>query len=199
MFKGERTLCLSVRGGPAPPMATTLVRVPHGRGSAWLEGVGPRILYMQWRRGPWHTRTHTHVKLETAAPFCLCRCDAPHPTPRVALEGGEEPPGPPPPGLPAYGPAAVSLTARASFNGTCNRQQLPPTALETSSNRPSNRSWDPIRGPFPSNAPHPNPRRTACPWVVRALSSIADRLRFGFFSGVRVVLLRVAMSVLPCA
>ena len=69
--------------------------------------------------------------------------------------GGYQPP--PPPRL-AYGPALVSLTASASFQGICNQQQTPPTALATSSNHPLNRSWDPIKGRFSFHAlwtPHP--------------------------------------------
>ena len=49
---------------------------------------------------------------------------------------------------PSLCPATVSLTPSASFNGTCNRQQPPPTALATSSNRLWGRLW----GPFPSGA-----------------------------------------------
>ena len=44
-------------------------------------------------------------------------------------------------GITALRPATVSLTASASFNGISNRQQPPPTALATSSNRLSNRFW----------------------------------------------------------
>ena len=49
---------------------------------------------------------------------------------------------PPPP------PATVPLAPSASFNGICNRQQPPQTALATPSNRLPNR----LQGPFPSNA-----------------------------------------------
>ena len=37
--------------------------------------------------------------------------------------------------------ATVPLMLSASFNGSCNSQQLPPTALATSSNHLSNRLW----------------------------------------------------------
>ena len=53
--------------------------------------------------------------------------------------GGRYPP--PPSRAPSLSPATVPLTARASFNGICNRQYRPPTALATSSNRLSNRLW----------------------------------------------------------
>ena len=50
---------------------------------------------------------------------------APPPPPRRdALEGAS---------APGLYPATVSLTASANFNGICNRQYPPPTALATSS------------------------------------------------------------------
>ena len=67
---------------------------------------------------------------------------------RDALGGGGVPPPPPPSRAPSMCPATVPLTPSASLNGICNRQQPPPTALATSSNRLLNRLW----GPFPSNA-----------------------------------------------
>ena len=42
---------------------------------------------------------------------------------------------------PSLCPATVSRMASASLHGICNRQQPPPTALATSSNRLSNRLW----------------------------------------------------------
>ena len=60
---------------------------------------------------------------------------------RDVLEEGEGPPPPPPSRAPSLRPSTVSLTPSASFNGICNRQQPPPTALATSSNRLSNRLW----------------------------------------------------------
>ena len=61
----------------------------------------------------------------------------PRPPHRDAMEVGKVSPPPPPPRR----PATVSLTPSASFNGVCNRQSPPPTALATSSNRPSNCFW----------------------------------------------------------
>ena len=68
-------------------------------------------------------------------------------------------------------PATVFLTPSASFNGICDRQQPPPTALATSSNRLSNRFWGRLRGSIPSNVsllgpltPCPIPLRRRC-WV----------------------------------
>ena len=46
---------------------------------------------------------------------------------------------PPPPGRLCL--ATVPLLASASLNGICNRQEPPPTALATPSNRLSNRFW----------------------------------------------------------
>ena len=54
-----------------------------------------------------------------------------------ALEGGEVPPS----RAPSLCPAIVSLAPSPSLNGICNRQQPPPTALTTLSNRLSNRFW----------------------------------------------------------
>ena len=47
----------------------------------------------------------------------------------------------PPSRAPSLCPATVPLAASASFNGICNRQQPPLTALATSSNHLSNRFW----------------------------------------------------------
>ena len=63
---------------------------------------------------------------------------------------GEVPP--PPFRAPSLCTATVPLTASASFNGICNRQQPPPTALGTSSDPLFDRCWGRLRGPFPSNA-----------------------------------------------
>ena len=52
----------------------------------------------------------------------------------------------------AWGGGGVPLTPSASLNGIRNRQQPPPTASATSSNRLSNRLWGRLRGPLPSNA-----------------------------------------------
>ena len=59
------------------------------------------------------------------------------PSPGTHWKGGRLPPPPPPPGRPAL----VPLTPSASLNGICNRQQPPPTALATPSNRLPNRLW----------------------------------------------------------
>ena len=74
---------------------------------------------------------------------------------RDALERGEPPPPPPPSRAPGLRTATASLTPSASFNGICNRQQPPPTASSTSSNRLSNCFWGHLRGPFPSIAALP--------------------------------------------
>ena len=68
---------------------------------------------------------------------------------RDALERGD----PPHPGRPVYAQPlslTLSLTANTSFNGICNRQQPPSTALATSSVCLPNRSWGRLCGPFPS-------------------------------------------------
>ena len=59
---------------------------------------------------------------------------------------------PPPSRARSLCPGTVSLAASASFSGIYNRQQPPPTALATSSNRLSDRCWGRLWGPFPSNA-----------------------------------------------
>ena len=46
---------------------------------------------------------------------------------RMHCKGGGQPP--PPSRAPNPSPATVPLTATASFNGICNRQKPPPTAL----------------------------------------------------------------------
>ena len=56
-------------------------------------------------------------------------------------------PMPPRSRAPSLCPATVSLTARASFNGICDRQQPPPTALTTPTNRMSNGFWGRLRDP----------------------------------------------------
>ena len=71
---------------------------------------------------------------------------APHP------QGCSERGAPYPSRAPSLCPATVSLTASAGLNGSCNRQQPPPTASATSSNRLPNRFWGRLSGPFPSNA-----------------------------------------------
>ena len=60
--------------------------------------------------------------------------------PRSALEGGGLTP-PPPSRVPSLGAATVFLTPSADFNGICNRQYPPPTALATASNRLSASVW----------------------------------------------------------
>jgi hypothetical protein len=72
------------------------------------------------------------------------------PPPRDALEGGEV--SPRLPGRPAY---AKPQSPTASFNGICNRQEPPPTALATTSNRQSKRFRGRLSGHFPSNVPLP--------------------------------------------
>ena len=61
--------------------------------------------------------------------------------------------------MPNLYPATVPLTASASFNGICNRQIPPPTALATSSNRLSNRFWGTSEAP--SFLMHPCPKPSA--------------------------------------
>ena len=54
-------------------------------------------------------------------------------------------------------PSHCPPDAKCQFSGICNRQQPPPTASATSSNRLSNRLWGRFGGPFPSNASVPPP------------------------------------------
>ena len=79
--------------------------------------------------GGWHTDASFQVRVWTRAPL------------QRAGEVGAK--GAVCPGRREGGlcPATVSLTASARVNGNYNRQQPPPTALATSSNRLPNRCW----------------------------------------------------------
>ena len=88
---------------------------------------------------------------------------------------GREPPAPPPPPLePSLCPATVPLTASASFNGTCNRQQPPPTASATASNRLSNRFWGASGAPSLLMHPCPPPP----PWYTSAAMFDSSKLKY---------------------
>ena len=71
------------------------------------------------------------VPAQSTAQLC-----PPPPSPGMHWKRGEPPPPPPLSRAPSLCPATVPLTASASLNGICNRQQLPPTALATSPNLP---------------------------------------------------------------
>ena len=92
---------------------------------------------------------------------------------RCIGRGGGTPP--PPSRAPSLCPAAVPPTASAGFNGICNRQQPPPTALATPSNRLPNRFGNLLQPPA---QPLWQPPPTACP---TALATSTNRLpnRFG--------------------
>ena len=79
---------------------------------------------------------------------------------RCIGKGRRYPPPRPPSRAPGLCPGNGSLTPSASLNGICNRQEPPPSALATPSNRLPNRLWGHLRGPFPSNASLANPHAT---------------------------------------
>ena len=61
--------------------------------------------------------------------------------PGMHWKGGGGNPPPPNSRAPSLCPATISLTASARLNGICNRQQPPPAASATPSNRLPNRLW----------------------------------------------------------
>ena len=86
-------------------------------------------------------------------PFLL-GASHPSPPPQGCIGRGEAPPFKGAQPMPSH--CLPDGKCQPSFNGICNRQQPPPTALATSSNRLPNRFW----GPFPCNgipAPPPPP------------------------------------------